>query len=409
MNRPPVVIAGGGPAGCAAAIALHRLGQRTVILDRAFFPREKVCGDVLLPAALDALRSLGCDTAIIERRGTLCTGARYSAPSGRSFAGEFTTIRREPAPWLVLERRVFDAWLLDEARSAGAEVREGTEVTGVIRDRDGFARGVTVRRRSGAAGRAGGQRIEAAAVIGADGASSIVARALGAATPAPRHLGIAVRGYATGVRLSGPWVEVYTTASILPGCCWIVPTGPDSCNVGAGVIRKDAIVGGLRYAGLLDQLRETVPAFARRLSGGSIRGVKGWILPMMPAPRQRAGRGWLLAGDAAALIDPLTGHGIHNALVAGRRAGETLSAALEAGDLSERGLAGYDAAIRTEMIGEARRGWVIQRMHAVPLLAEAMALAGSRSRSVCSRLVTLIGHGSSRAALLRPWPRLGGA
>lgn len=429
----PVVVSGAGPAGCAAAIALRRRGIPVILIDRARFPRDKVCGDVILPEAFEEIRRLGLPVSELAGRAHRCTGARYVSPSGREMSGEFPAgDLAAPGPegggsprsvWLTLPRFVFDAWLLQAARATGAEVREETEVTGLLRDPEGRVRGLRVR--PGAAGTTRSEqsmydrpraseasRIEASVVVGADGASSAVARCLGVHALEPGHLAVAVRGYARGVRLTTPFVEIHTSRRTLPGCAWIVPIGEEACNVGIGVIRRGGRGAAPRPMELLEQLRAEMPLFAARLGGAAIGDLKSWYLPLASSGRKLCGDGWVLTGDAASLIDPLTGHGIHNALLSGRLAGETIAGALAMGDLSAAALGSYESLIEERIVRQARRGLPVRHLHSRPFIADLLAAVGSArtfpGRQVRDRLLAMIGHTARRGSLLglvRPFPR----
>jgi len=111
--------------------------------------------------------------------------------------------------------------------------------------------------------------------------------------------------------------------------------------------------------------------------------------------RRLAVDGWLIAGDAAAMIDPLTGHGIHNALEAGTRAGDTLADAAEAGDFSANRLGRYEAWARESILAEARAGAPLQARLRSPLFAEILALAGAFPPAR-RRILSLIGHAEPR-------------
>jgi len=394
----PVLIVGAGPAGCAAALALRRRGRPVLLMDRARFPRDKVCGDVLLPEAVEILADLAGATPPDE--GARCLGLSYTGPSGRAFAGGFADRAGARRSWRTVRRKVFDAWLLDRAREAGADVREGVSVVDLRRDAAGAVCGVRIRDERGRE-----SEMPGAAVIGADGATSAVARAAATpsgglpASPAPNRLAVAVRGYAEGPDLPVDMAEVHATASTLPGCAWLVPVGGGLCNVGAGIVLADARRRGVEPRELLDRACAESPELARRLRTAELTGVRGWSLPLAGSRRLLAGAGWLVAGDAAGLIDPLTGHGIHTALASGRLAGERLAEALEAGDLSEQALRGYQREVRRRWVRPVLWKYGLQRMQARPAFADLIGFAGAHSVVMRGFLTRLAGHVHAGAAV----------
>src|SRR5215210_2184424 len=177
-GRTDVVVAGAGPAGAIAALVLARAGVRVTLLDRARFPRDKLCGDTINPGALSILRRLGVEHVTdggLRVRGMVVSGDGVRV-TGEYDAGQFG---------ISISRRVLDERLVAAAAKAGAQVREGVLVQGPTPSSDGGAvLGVEV-----ASGSSGIERCAAAVTIAADGTSSRLARATSLArTPArPRR------------------------------------------------------------------------------------------------------------------------------------------------------------------------------------------------------------------------------
>jgi geranylgeranyl reductase family protein len=355
----PVIIAGGGPGGSATAVRLRSHGVPVVLLDRALFPRDKVCGDVVLPEAQDTIKALGLPWEELRAKGYLCTGSRYVAPNGAQVSGVFRDGTGAARDWWIVKRLVLDQWLLQQARAAGATVLEGHEVQGVIKDAAGAVVGLEVKRPDGLT-----QKMLARAVVGADGATSAVARSLGVFNQHPAHLCLAARTYVKGVHLPQPYLEIFTTQRSLPGCTWILPVAADEWNIGVGIIKADAERLGKTPTQMFNELREQVPLFGERLAGVDVPKLKGWSLPGTSEGRPIVADGVVLVGDAGAMVDPFTGHGIHHALMAGRHAGDVLAHALAQGDVSRQALMPYDQRCRAQFLGEAALGQRLQRVHA---------------------------------------------
>jgi flavin-dependent dehydrogenase len=143
-----------------------------------------------------------------------------------------------------------------------------------------------------------------------------------------------------------------------------------------------------------------VRLLSARLGGRSPTSLKGWSLPGATERRRIAGAGYLLVGDAGAMVDPFTGHGIQNALLAGIIAGEVLSEAISRGDLGEGSLSSYAARCRHAFLDEAILGGSLQRLHArAGLMGLAAALCNARP-GLRDTLLGLIGHSAPRRALL---------
>ncbi|MCW2636021.1 MAG: bchP [Blastococcus sp.] len=306
-----VVVVGGGPAGAAAALAARRAdpSARVLVLDRAQFPRDKVCGDGIAPEALDVLAGLGLDPAALTAGYPDVHRLRLRSPGGA------TVERAMHRPAAVVPRAVFDDRLLTAALASGAELRRH-----VVRRLTVHPGGVDV---DGV--------LTASAVVGADGAESVVRRALGQPPNRPGQLAIAIRGYApVPAGLEGVQA-ILTTEQRWPAYAWSFPLGDGRANVGYG----ELVSGGVNREGLLAGLNRLLP-------GVEPAELKAHRLPLSTGrPRRPDGR-VLLAGDAASLINPLTGEGIFYAVLSGALAG---AAALRGPDAG----AAYRGALRRRL------------------------------------------------------------
>lgn len=285
-----LVVVGGGPAGAAAALAARgrRADARVLMIDRVAFPRDKSCGDAVAAHAGDELARLGV-ADVLDGWPTV-RRLRLRSPDGRVAA------RRCQRDNWVIPRRIFDARLVAAAVARGVERR--TERVRRVEQRDGFVvlDGHTA----------------AKVVIGADGASSMVRRALGIAANPPDHLAVAVRGYApapSGV----PEQLIAMVAAGWPSYAWSFPLGDGSANVGYGLLRE-------RLDGGKAQLHARLAAALPDLHPDPAT-LRAHHLPFSSRRPWPAEGRVLLAGDAASLINPLSGEGIYYALLSGRLAG----------------------------------------------------------------------------------------
>ncbi|HEY0971693.1 MAG TPA: FAD-dependent oxidoreductase, partial [Gemmatimonadales bacterium] len=224
MSRGRVVVVGGGPAGSGTAWRLASAGAEVVVLDRARFPRDKACAEYLNPECVRLLRSMGALEAV-ERAGAVpLDGMIVRSPSGTRIHGEFASAADRDGPrgrGLALRRTRLDAILLDHARAAGAEVREGVRVTDVVTDDRGRVRGVRVLRDGGE------EVLRADLVIGADGLRSVVARRLGVHGRARLPHRIAMVAHFRGVRGIGQAGEMHVERD---GYCGLAEVGGgESC------------------------------------------------------------------------------------------------------------------------------------------------------------------------------------
>ena len=319
MPRFDAILVGAGPAGSTTAYRLARAGARVCLLDRARFPRDKPCGGGL---TLRAVRQLpfSVEPVVEERVATLELGLRY----GKRWSGHAA----EPLV-LMTQRRRLDEFLAHRAAEAGAEFRDDAKVTAVDP-----AGAVTV----------AGERLEADVVVGADGANGIASRALGLVAPA---YGVALEGnvaysHVSRERFGG---RAVVELGVVPGgYAWVFPKG-DHVNVG---------VGGWESEGpkLRARLKELCAAF--EIDESEVHQLRGHRLPMRGATRRPVGDRLLLVGDAAGIVDPLSGDGMYEAFVSGRLAAE---ATLELLAGRERDLGGYATAFAETFAAVERVSW----------------------------------------------------
>jgi menaquinone-9 beta-reductase len=310
-----VLIVGAGPAGSIAALVLARAGVRVRVLDRARFPRFKLCGDSVNPGAMAILSRLGVESAV---GGALpVDGMVVTSPSGVRFAGRY----RAGQHGYTISRHWLDAALLAAARAAGACVEEGVLVQGPIVDGErvtGVDATMSDRR----------FRLRAPILIAADGAHSRVARAVGLARHARRPRRWAVGAYFEGVRGERPGAspglfgEMHLRAGRYIGIAPLPGGVTNACVVTADrAALRDPV-------GLLRDTLATDPRLAPRFACARPISRPVCLGPLAVEATARGAPGLLLAGDAAGFIDPMTGDGLRFALRGGELAAAAALAAL---------------------------------------------------------------------------------
>src|SRR6266498_5601308 len=283
---------GAGPAGSTTAFRLARAGVRVLLLDRARFPRDKPCGGGLTYRAVRQL-PVSVDPVVEDVVDRFELGFRYGSRFERGGEGPLV---------LMTQRRRLDAHLAAEAAGAGADFRDGAKV-------DSLELG-----ENGATVRFDGTAAAAPVVIGADGVNGVSARALG--VRGRRH-GVALEGnvsyvHAREERWRGR--AVVELGAVPGGYAWVFPKG-DHVNVG---------VGGWESEGprLRAHLRRLCDAHGIDFEG--LNDLRGFRLPYRRASSTFASDKVLLVGDAAGLIDPLSGDGMYEAFVSAKIAVEAV-------------------------------------------------------------------------------------
>ena len=357
-----VIVVGGGPAGSAAAALLAEAGHRVVLLDKATFPRHKACSEYVNPGAVEALRRLGLEEAVLAAGPHRMEAMRTHAPGGRSFLTDYAGLDGGRVA-LGLSRYRLDHLLLQRAEAAGATVCQGVHVRGVLRE-DGRVVGVEATLGDGRAA------IRAPLVVGADGRHSVVTRSLGlgVAQRWPRRTGLVAHYRAvTGLDRHG---EMHVARH---GYAGLAPLEDGLTNVAFVADAASVADRSGSLASFFEEGLARISAVAAKLTDAErVGGIRG-VGPMAYRARRVTGDGFLLAGDAASFLDPFTGDGIYEALRAAELAAPVASAALRAGDVSGRALAPYAAARRRVFTNKRAVCWIVQGFIHAPVLMDYIA------------------------------------
>lgn len=323
-----VLVVGAGPGGSAAAYHLARHGVDVLLVDRASFPREKVCGDGLTPRGVRAMVRMGVDPS--DPGFIRIDGLRLHA-RGATVELPWPKLKEFPDYGLMRTRQDFDHLLLRRARAAGARVWERAEAVAPLGD-GGWVQGAVVRRLDDGREPIG---VRARFVIAADGASSRFAGQAGVRRDPSRPLGIAARAYYRVGRSLHPWfdawLDLWEGDSLLPGYGWVFPVSEGVVNVGAGLLNT--------FRGFKDvSARRVFDAFVRMLPGewgivpeNALGPVLSGPLPMGLNRRPLAVPGMLLVGDAGGVVNPFSGEGIAYAMESAELAAELVHEALVKG------------------------------------------------------------------------------
>lgn len=310
-DRFDVVVVGAGPAGSFAALTLAKGGARVALLDKAEFPRDKACGDLVGPRGLQLMT----DAHLVHPSGLRVGDMLVIGPTGRRVRLPSAKGENYPGHGLSVSRVEFDAFLQGAAIDAGAVSFCGRADTPL--EDGGRLNGYRI---------STGEELRADFVIGADGATSHVATTAGLVHPERVLWGFAIRAY-LDQPTELPTIVIWESRKwhAFPGYGWIFPTSDGGTNVGLGIATgadRTAGAGAVRmFPAFLDHLRDL--GLIGSHTAAPVRRLGGWLKMGMIGTTPGRDR-TLLVGDAAGLVNPLQGEGISHAMRSGRDAADAI-------------------------------------------------------------------------------------
>ncbi|MGN1045118.1 MAG: geranylgeranyl reductase family protein [Candidatus Methanomethylophilaceae archaeon] len=344
-DRYDIVVVGAGPAGSLAAKHAALGGADVLLIEKkAEIGAPLRCAEGV---SKRRLREVGIEPdpgwISSEIRGTIMRtvgGSRLKVDESW----------KDGEVGYVLDRHLFDKFVAGQAAEAGAEVTVRAACTGVIRDGSGRISGVKVSYMGET------REIGCDCIVAADGFESQVARWAGIDTSLElKDIDSCIQYTMTGVDIEPDYCE-FVLGSVSPGgYAWIFPKGKDSANVGLGILGTK-IEPGRTPKYYLDRFVESEPG----LRSGAIVNVAAGMVSLCPGLESAAEDGIVLVGDAARVIDPMTGGGIYHALMTGMHAGDTLAGCYAKKDYSKGALAPYEEIWRGKILKELQRNWKIK-------------------------------------------------
>ena len=377
--KDDVIIVGAGPAGSVAATVLARAGARVRLMDRATFPRDKLCGDTVNPGTLSLFRGLGL-ARFVEETGLRIDGMRVTGPGGVTIEGRYPGSLHGRA----ILRRDLDWALVQEALAAGVQFESAVAVRrAIVVEAAGPKQSVT----GVAIGVNGAEReLQARVTLAADGRRSTLAFALGLLRHPARPRRWAIGAYfenASGLSSLGEmhvrrgrYIGVAPVPGGIANVCVVVPS-----RAGDAALRDPASL--LRTELARDPLLCDRFADARLIQPPVVLG------PLAVDVVAGTFDGLLLAGDAAGFIDPITGDGLRFAVRGGMLAAE---AALEALDRGWDGVHDRLAAARhREFAAKWRFNRALRLVIAQPMAVHAAAFASHLAPGILRRIIAIAG------------------
>ncbi len=357
-----ICIVGAGPAGCAAALYLHYHGHGCILVDKTHFPRDKVCGDALSGKVMTILKRIHPE--VLERfyqnvKKAPIWGIRFVAPNRRVFDIPFKSNydkTHKHSPGFVCKRIEFNNFLVEEVRKySGIDFREGLEISDFSQTENGFL----------LKDKKGKTEIRMKLLLVSNGAHSRFSRLHAGLEREEKHTAAGVKTYVkniSGFHEDG-FIEMHFLDSVAPGYFWAFPLPDNEANAGLG-LRSDYVrKRKLKLREELTAIMKCERSLGERFADAEILSkTKGYPLPLGSKMRKISGNNYMLLGDAAHLVDPLTGEGIGNGKYSGWIAAEQAIRCLQENRFDEKFLADYDKRIKRVLGTELRLSYSLQRL-----------------------------------------------
>lgn len=371
-----IIIVGGGPAGTSAALYAHKMGLKTIILDKNTFPRDKICGDALSGKSVKYMRDLGVLDQVANLNGSTIRRITFGSPSHKQFDIHLNNPQNKGdiKEGYVIPREIYDNFLFEKAKEV-TEIIENFNVNDLLYENNKII-GISGKHKKEV------HQIYAPLILGCDGAKSTIARKLGFHTEDQENTAIAIRCYYEGVKGLTDQIELHFVDEVLPGYFWLFPAGDNIANIGLGLSKKFAKKDERKLSQILDEVTAS-PYFKDRFSDAKkLEKPKGWSLPLGRIQRPSYGDGFMLLGDAAGLIDPFTGEGIGNAMASAKFAVEVASEAKKNNDYSKDVLSKYHKLVWDELGSELRTSTKLQNLSNYRTLLNIVINKASRNKDI---------------------------
>ena len=399
-----VIIIGAGPAGASASIFLSKAGINHIILEKEIFPRDKICGDACSGKTVFVLKKANpqwLDEIFLDKDKNLaCHGVVFASPNGKSLTIPFSPVNipANHAPGFMTTRLVFDNFLFEKIPSSFVKIYQQVSIKKTERKDEKIKVNFSQHGKN--------YEVSAPLIIGADGDKSIIRKTFMNNEIAEKAYCVGLRSYykgVTGFHENG-YIELHFLPEVLPGYLWIFPLPNGMANVGIGMLsdRIRAKKVNLRNE-MLNAIKNNPNIKHRFTEAVPTEKIQGWGLPMCIKREAISGDNYLLAGDAASLIDPFTGEGIGNALYSGMLAAFAIEELLKAGKydaafIKEK----YDDVLYKRIGDELKMSALLQRLSRYPWLFNFVVKKAHKSHTLNTALTSMFTDIDLRKQLRKP-------
>jgi len=346
-----VIICGAGPAGITCALALGSSGLKVALVDKSNFPRDKICGDAIaayVPKVLSTINPAYAKALADFTEKEKVNTIRIVSPNTKTLDISYGV------DGFISMRVHFDNFLLNLVKQlTNVKLFLNTAILDVVANEKEAYVILTEN-----------VKLEASLIIGCDGEQGITRKKLTQIQLDPKHHAAAVRAYFKNVKdIPKSTFELHFIDNVIPGYFWIFPLPNNQANVGLGIVSKSVAAKKLNLRHEMQRIIETNPYIKERFAGAEmISKIEGYGLPLGSRKTNISGNRFMLCGDAASLIDPLTGEGIGQAIISGRYAGWQAKKCFEQNNFSTSFMKQYDKTVYDKLWKEHRRNYFIREL-----------------------------------------------
>ena len=346
-----VIICGAGPSGSTCALAMGNSKLNIALIDKSSFPRDKICGDALAPYIPNVLNTIDpkYKEAFLQFKDKeVVNTLRVVAPNQQTIDLLF------PSEGAISMRTHIDNFLFEHANALDNVTTYLNQTVQKITQTDEGIQ-ITLQDQT---------TLKTKMIIGCDGANSVVAKHLTNNSVDLNHHSAAVRAYYKNVAgIPDKTFELHYLEDLMPGYFWIFPLPDNHANVGLGMLSQTVSDQKLNLRKTLPQIIEQTPYLKERFAQAECTStVRGYGLPLGSRKVTISGKRFMLCGDAASLIDPLSGEGIGQAMISGRYAGWQAIKCFEQNDFSASIMLNYNKTVYDKLWQEHRIHYWTQRL-----------------------------------------------
>ncbi len=391
-----IIIVGAGPAGCAMAFSLKETKLSVALIDKATFPRDKICGDALSSDVINQLHWMSEDFLDDFKQFSQkqpSNGVQFVSPSGHVAELDYSNKRHKELPAGYVSKRIdFDNFLFSKIKGQhNVTVFENCKVENIENKPDGAYLKTTH------------GDFKTQIVVGADGAHSIVEKQLTSNKIDKKHYSAGLRCYYENVTgfSEGNHIELHFIKDVLPGYFWVFPLPNNQANVGLGMLSHNAKNVNLKK--LLLEVIEKTPSLKERFKNAKpIEKIQGYGLPIGSRKKCISGNRFILLGDAASLIDPFTGEGIGNAIRSGRFGAEHIKDCFTTNSFDAAQNKKYDRLIYSKVWTELKISSSMQSLSKYSFLLNFVIKKASKSSSFKKLLIAMLDDINLKKELTKP-------